>query len=186
MTSEGTITTVRATDLPSLLVELPEGTVHYPLAGLEHRIGRDPENDICIRDEFVSKFHARLVYQDTAFTLVDLGSVNKTFVNGQPITEAKLSYGDEIRFASVRCRLVRAESKRTLQQPAARRPSRPSPTHVVVGRTTPMLHFRVPPRRSFRWYLIGGILVLAALLATSFRACQDVQEASRQGWSSAV
>jgi cytochrome c-type biogenesis protein CcmH/NrfG len=99
--------TLSAADLPKLVVQLPDGReVHYPVVGSEISIGRDPSNRIPIADQFVSKFHAKLLITPTSLTLVDLGSANKTYVNGELIREAAVRYGDELQFAGVRCRLV--------------------------------------------------------------------------------
>lgn len=60
-------------------------------------IGRSPESDIFLDDVTVSRKHA-LVSSSGArvFTLKDLGSLNGTYVNGQPVVYAPLSSGDEI------------------------------------------------------------------------------------------
>jgi predicted component of type VI protein secretion system len=103
--------TLSAADLPRLVVQLPDGKeVHHSIAGSEVTIGRDPSNRITIADQFVSKCHAKLLVSHASITLVDLGSANKTYVNGQPISELPVKYGDELQFAGVRCRLVGPES----------------------------------------------------------------------------
>jgi len=94
-------------DLPRLVVHLADGTqVEHRVRGRETTIGRDPSNRICIPDHLVSKFHAKLIVSGNQFTLVDLGSVNRTRVNEDPITRATLKYGDEVQFARVKCRLL--------------------------------------------------------------------------------
>jgi pSer/pThr/pTyr-binding forkhead associated (FHA) protein len=45
----------------------------YPLLG-EDTIGSDPENTICLADETVSPNHARVTFQEGAWTVEDLGS----------------------------------------------------------------------------------------------------------------
>ncbi len=64
----------------------------------EVSIGRDPENDIVIGDDTVSRKHAVLLYKNGKFTLRDLDSSNGTYVNDEKITEAVISNGDMIRF----------------------------------------------------------------------------------------
>lgn len=78
------------------------------IRGREATIGREPTNDICIRDPLVSKHHARIIISNHSVTLFDLGSANKTRVNGQVVTQATLRYGDELTFARVKCSLVLA------------------------------------------------------------------------------
>ena len=55
----------------------------FLLTGQEITIGRDPSNDISIKDSEVSRQHARLLAQAGDYVLEDLGSTNGTFVNGQ-------------------------------------------------------------------------------------------------------
>jgi uncharacterized protein YraI len=58
----------------------------FPIAGDILTIGRDPDNNISLDDEQVSRHHARLIRQDDQIILEDLGSTNGTLVNGKPIT----------------------------------------------------------------------------------------------------
>lgn len=101
--------TANPKEYPCLIVASPEGDpVRHVIKGREATIGREPTNDICIRDPLVSKHHARIIISNHSVTLFDLGSANKTRVNGQVVTQATLRYGDELTFARVKCRLVLA------------------------------------------------------------------------------
>ncbi|HET8685000.1 MAG TPA: FHA domain-containing protein, partial [Micromonosporaceae bacterium] len=60
------------------------------------RIGRDPANDIVLSDLRISRFHAEMRRDASGFHVVDLGSRNGTFVNGQPVSRAVLSPGDMV------------------------------------------------------------------------------------------
>lgn len=51
----------------------------------EITIGRGSKNDIIIRDNEVSREHARLVRHGDSYELVDLNSSNGTFINGQRV-----------------------------------------------------------------------------------------------------
>jgi len=82
--------------------------VRHIIKGREATIGREPTNDICIRDPLVSKHHARIIISNHSVTVFDLGSANKTRVNGLVVTQATLRYGDELMFARAKCRLVLA------------------------------------------------------------------------------
>jgi adenylate cyclase len=58
-----------------------------PLGGI-CRIGRDPESDIVINGAKVSRHHAIIHAQDNAeFWLIDLGSMNGTYVNDQRVLQ---------------------------------------------------------------------------------------------------
>jgi len=61
-------------------------------------IGRSSRNDICISDPFASRLHAEIRRENEQVMLVDNGSANGTFVNGQRVTGSlRLSVGDIVR-----------------------------------------------------------------------------------------
>lgn len=96
-------------EYPCLVIHGSErDPVRHVIKGREATIGREPTNDICIRDPLVSKHHARIIISNHSVTVFDLGSANKTRVNGQVVTQATLRYGDELTFARVKCGLVLA------------------------------------------------------------------------------
>jgi serine phosphatase RsbU (regulator of sigma subunit) len=57
-----------------------------PLDKLRMTIGRSSRNDICISDPFASRLHAEIRQEGDRITLVDLGSANGTYLNGQRVT----------------------------------------------------------------------------------------------------
>ena len=129
MKYENTAPTLRSLDMPRLVVEIPDGKeIHHHLSGDEVTIGRDPKNRIAIADNFISKFHAKLIISKTSLVLVDLDSANKTYVNEQPITEAPVRFGDKIRFGAVKCRLEAPGKQETKAPPVASPPTPPGKT----------------------------------------------------------
>ena len=64
-------------------------------------IGREDDNAICLEDDLISRHHAKLTRQHGEYILSDLGSMNGTFLNGQPAREARLKIGDRIRVGEV-------------------------------------------------------------------------------------
>lgn len=72
-------------------------------AGAAHiRIGRSRDNDVCLADGMVSRYHAALLQQpDGSWRFEDLSSKNGTFVNGQRITSATVSPDDRVRMGGV-------------------------------------------------------------------------------------
>lgn len=58
------------------------------------RIGRAPDNDLVIDDLSVSRRHAELRAGPEGFEIVDLGSHNGTYLNGQPVEQAPMIPGD--------------------------------------------------------------------------------------------
>jgi len=73
----------------------------FNLVNGENRVGRAPTNDVHIASEKVSRFHAMLIVDGEAVSLIDHGSTNGTFVSEtrlepeQPVT---LVVGSEVRF----------------------------------------------------------------------------------------
>jgi pSer/pThr/pTyr-binding forkhead associated (FHA) protein len=59
-------------------------------------IGRHPDSDIFLDDVTVSRKHAEIRRADDGFGLVDVGSLNGTYVNRERVEEAGLASGDEI------------------------------------------------------------------------------------------
>src|SRR5436309_1269384 len=61
-------------------------------------IGRSSRNDICISDPFASRLHAELRREGDHVLLVDNGSANGTFLNGQRVSgSVRLEPGDMVR-----------------------------------------------------------------------------------------
>jgi Inner membrane component of T3SS, cytoplasmic domain len=60
------------------------------------RLGRSPDNDVILRDPATSGHHARLERRGDSFWVVDLGSTNGTFVNGESVQEKQLTDGDRL------------------------------------------------------------------------------------------
>ena len=65
-------------------------------------IGRLEDNDIMINDDsFISSHHARIEVRPEGTWVVDLGSTNGSFVNGQRVTEERsVRKGDRIQVGS--------------------------------------------------------------------------------------
>src|SRR5208283_199978 len=59
-------------------------------------LGRDNSNAIRLHDTEVSRRHAELRQDDDTYRVVDLGSANGTYVNGQLIDQAPLHSGDRL------------------------------------------------------------------------------------------
>lgn len=84
--------------MPSLLVvQGNDRGKRFELRDASMALGRDPANPIQIHDSEVSRRHAEIRHAEGApFRVVDLGSANGTFLNGQPILEAQLRTGDRL------------------------------------------------------------------------------------------
>jgi len=63
-------------------------------------VGRDPGNDIILRDPKVSRHHAEIVFERGFFVLHDLASANGTYVNGKRVRVAPLTHGAKLRMGN--------------------------------------------------------------------------------------
>jgi pSer/pThr/pTyr-binding forkhead associated (FHA) protein len=68
----------------------------YALDAEVTRAGRHPDSDIFLDDITVSRRHAEIVRRADGFHVVDVGSLNGTYVNRDRVEEAKLGNGDEL------------------------------------------------------------------------------------------
>lgn len=63
-------------------------------------VGRDPGNDIILRDPKVSRHHAEIVFERGFFVLHDLASANGTYVNAKRVRVAPLTHGAKLRMGN--------------------------------------------------------------------------------------
>ncbi len=68
----------------------------YMLDAEVTRAGRHPESDIFLDDITVSRRHAEVIRRSDGFHVLDVGSLNGTYVNRDRVEEARLSNGDEL------------------------------------------------------------------------------------------
>jgi len=116
--------------------------------GLESlRLGRGSTCSIALTDRMVSREHAEIRYQEDAYVIVDLGSSHGTFVDDQPVQEARLNDGARIRLGTtefvfhlaqdaIPTAMLGAEGLPALPVKPAARPAaaRPVPATPVVDR----------------------------------------------------
>jgi pSer/pThr/pTyr-binding forkhead associated (FHA) protein len=83
-----------------------EGVVHQ-LKEPEVTVGRSPSCDIFLDDITVSRNHARLTLAGGAVKLIDLDSLNGTYVNRRRIEDPEpLSHGDELQIGKFRLAFI--------------------------------------------------------------------------------
>ena len=64
--------------------------------------GRHPDSDIFLDDVTVSRRHAEFRREGSDFVVVDVGSLNGTYVNREPVDTAVLTSGDEVQIGKFR------------------------------------------------------------------------------------
>jgi pSer/pThr/pTyr-binding forkhead associated (FHA) protein len=77
-----------------------------PLIKKVTRLGRQMENDLVFHEDFLSRFHAEIHYEDGKYILHDLDSTSGTFVNSRKIDQCVLNSGDLISLANVQIMFV--------------------------------------------------------------------------------
>ncbi|MGA1869409.1 MAG: FHA domain-containing protein [bacterium] len=84
------------------------------------RIGRDPDNDVCIHDKIVGKDHAviEVIYDsmhryNKEYYIQDLESSYNTYVNGKRIKRHKLHNNDVVRIGKNTLRFIDKRRRRT-------------------------------------------------------------------------
>jgi diguanylate cyclase (GGDEF)-like protein len=109
----------------------PEGTVHRTAALIcisgrsigqmfliskeETTIGRAPECDVFLDDEGVSRHHAKIIRQDDTLILMDLGSTNGTYSEGERIQVFTLDDGAKIQVGTATILQFRYQDQREMQ-----------------------------------------------------------------------
>jgi TonB family protein len=70
------------------------------------KIGRLSSAHLCLDDEKVSRIHSVIeVGADGSLSIIDMGSVEGTYVNGKRVNKGKVVFGDEIRVGGTTIRL---------------------------------------------------------------------------------
>ncbi|WP_246137399.1 sigma 54-interacting transcriptional regulator [Myxococcus llanfairpwllgwyngyllgogerychwyrndrobwllllantysiliogogogochensis] len=108
----GTPSEPSGTGAAYLLVLEGESSWRFPLpAEGVVLVGRDDKADLKLKDESVSRRHARILVTDEGARVVDLGSQNGTSINGRQLEDARpLLSGDVLSFGAV-VAVVRAKRR---------------------------------------------------------------------------
>ncbi len=126
----------------------------YELIKSEIVLGRDDGVDIVIATPAVSRRHARLMMQENAYVIEDLGSSNGTFVNeDRLIGRRALKHGDQVRLGQAitltfQSLIVGKEADQTAVRSAVVTPAAPS--HVMqttIGEEIELPAASAGPRR---------------------------------------
>ncbi len=101
----------------------PETSLLFPLPPLgQLLVGRAPEADLRIEDQSASRLHARIVIDRDSVRVRDLGSRNRTWVNGEPLRgdeERRIVSGDVVVVGSLTLVLHRASDGQAAVAPGS-------------------------------------------------------------------
>jgi DNA-binding response OmpR family regulator len=81
----------------------PRAGVEYELTKDHITLGRAPDSDIVLEDQFASRHHAEILYIDSAYQILDLSSKNGVQIDGSRLAagaSAWLRDGCEVQLAS--------------------------------------------------------------------------------------
>jgi pSer/pThr/pTyr-binding forkhead associated (FHA) protein len=84
-----------------------------PLQKQVTRIGRQLDNDIVLHEEYVSRAHAEIRFEDGRYVLYDLQSTGGTFVNSKHVDRCVLNSGDLISVANIQIMFVNSNPRLT-------------------------------------------------------------------------
>lgn len=93
----------------------------FPLVkGREIVIGRSSELDMVLIEDMVSRRHAKIQTTEDEIAIMDMGSTNGTFVNGEKVKKARLKEGDRILIGTSIMKLVTVDPATTVSEAEAR------------------------------------------------------------------
>lgn len=124
--------------VPRLVIHSGEGVGRdHVLSGGECVVGRDADATFTLEDSLVSRRHYRVVYEDGAYWVEDLGSTNGTLVNARRMQRLQLVDGDRIRAGNTEVLFVQkdllggAAKPRAVEAPAAKPTSDAAPGRSI-------------------------------------------------------
>ncbi len=82
----------------------------HPLDKHVVTIGRHPRSDIVLDDVTVSRRHAEVRFIEGVYTVVDVGSLNGTYLNRERVEEARMVSGDEVQIGKFKLVFLTADS----------------------------------------------------------------------------
>ena len=99
-------TTVPVPEVTRLLVRTSGDTGIVHKLGRRTAIGRTPDNDLRIDEDFISRRHAVILASAESAIVEDLNSTNGVFVNGEQVTRRELREGDLLTIGQTSFRYV--------------------------------------------------------------------------------
>ena len=97
------------------------------------KIGRLASAHLCLEDEKVSRIHSVIeVAADGSMSIIDMGSVEGTYVNGKRVNKGQISFGDEIKLGATTIRLENPSAVAAVNLASAAATTAPAPQATVT------------------------------------------------------
>ena len=94
---------------PNVFLEVLDGAregLMFPITEKTVTIGREPGCDLVLQDPYVSRKHCQIVFRGDHFTVLDLGSLNKTKVKNNTYIQKNLKHDNILSLGKTRLRFV--------------------------------------------------------------------------------
>jgi ABC-type multidrug transport system ATPase subunit/pSer/pThr/pTyr-binding forkhead associated (FHA) protein len=171
----GTLVTIAYNDGSGILQEVTPEIRPIPLGAPLITIGRMPDNNLVLSHPQVSGHHARLEQVPGGYRIVDLGSTNHVYVNGQRVSIQLLHPGDEIRIGPYNLtytgtELTQRDESRGVRIDALRL-KKEGNNHVVILNDISLC---IPPRKFVA--LVGGSGAGKSTLMDALNGLRPAQE----------
>jgi len=104
---------------PDVYLEILNGDREGEMFPIDHKtvtIGRDSQCDLRLPDPYISRKHCQVVFRGDHFTVVDLGSLNKTRVKEKDYIQKNLKDGYVLTIGKTQLRFVWASAKAWLAE----------------------------------------------------------------------
>ena len=142
----------------------------FPLNKTVMNIGRTEENDIMLDHKSISREHARIVYENGVFKILDLKSANGVLVNGEQYVKTELKNGDIVELGHLKLKFIDEKAQPVYQETAVVRiPQKKEAEQNRSEEKTAVVEFPTEapaPKKKPIILIIGGIVVaiIAALV----------------------
>ncbi len=110
--------------------KLVAGDQEYFFEKGEIRLGAMDDNDLVLQDDTVSRYHCKIVQEETGYVLIDLGSTNGTFINRVRVREAYLKPGCTLHIGQTEFKFYAGEEEVEIV------PSRKERCGDIIGKNT--------------------------------------------------
>ena len=136
----------------------------YTMSGDTLTMGRAQDNDLVLDDPQASRYHARLVRQQNATVVEDLGSTNGTVVNGRRITKPHaLQPTETIAIGGTVFSVEGLPAPATVGTP----PVRPDPSRRPPTVASTPIQAKADRKAGVPWPIVvglGGLIIVVALI----------------------